>query len=244
MQDYAFIQVAIGHYSNSTSSSMANVHFEDPEDSGVSLQVPAIPPKQRRTAALREAHTCLHELQAVQRRLPLVRALTELPSATRKAISLDNIRPASAPYSNHLTMNNQTIHVHPESKPPPITWSEYVRFGQTLVSSFLLCGCLAYLVWAVAVDVRTKYGLHFAMIGNKVSICSAMYSTNRCTAPVPAMVAQCMEWQACVDQSILAISHTQVVAQVLIGILNSLAEPLSTKSFVRITVTPWFPPNQ
>ncbi len=83
-----------------------------------------------------------------------------------------------------------------------------------------------------------------AVIGNKVSICSAMYSTNRCTAPVPAMVAQCMEWQACVDQSILAISHTQVVAQVLIGILNSLAEPLSTKSFVRITVTPWFPPNQ
>lgn len=50
MQDYAFIQVAIRHHSNSTSSSMANVHFEDPEDSSVSLQVPAIPPKQHRTA--------------------------------------------------------------------------------------------------------------------------------------------------------------------------------------------------
>ncbi|KAF9487269.1 hypothetical protein BDN71DRAFT_1514142 [Pleurotus eryngii] len=222
---------------------MANVHFEDPEDSGASLQGTSIPPKQRRLTALREAYTSLHELQAVQRRLPLVRALTELPSATRKAISLGNIGPCPAPYSNHLTVNNQTIHVHPESKPPPITWSEYVRFGQTLVSSFLLCGCLAYLVWAVVVDVRTKYGLQFAVIGHKVSICSAMYSTNSCTAPVPAMVAQCMEWQACIEQSI-AISQTQVVAQVVIGILNSLAEPLSTKSFVRITVTLWFPPNQ
>jgi len=64
-------------------------------------------------------------------------------------------------------------------------------------------------------------------------MCAHHYKTNLCASnPIPAIIQQCSDWEACMQRDPTVIGRAKVGAELIAEIVNSFVEPISWKTLV------------
>ena len=72
----------------------------------------------------------------------------------------------------------------------------------------------------------------------EISLCATQFRNNRCSgdSPIPAMVQQCANWEACMNRDPAVVGRAKVGAELIAEVINGFVEPISWKTLVRPTL--------
>ena len=76
--------------------------------------------------------------------------------------------------------------------------------------------------------------LTHAAIVQEISHCAVNHRANGCAgSPVPAMVYQCAQWEACMNRDPTSFERSRLFAATVADVWNAFIEPITLKTFVR-----------
>ncbi|KAK3363244.1 Di-sulfide bridge nucleocytoplasmic transport domain-containing protein [Lasiosphaeria hispida] len=120
---------------------------------------------------------------------------------------------------------------HPSA---PAILSKWLQLGVNLVfMSIVLCGMLA-IVFQIRSDLSSANEKARAELAQQMSLCSENYIRNQCAPKanrVPALDAQCNEWEACMNQDPAAIMKVQVSIRNMGSVLNEFTDVVTFKTW-------------
>ncbi|KAH8648571.1 Di-sulfide bridge nucleocytoplasmic transport domain-containing protein [Xylariales sp. PMI_506] len=106
-----------------------------------------------------------------------------------------------------------------------------------LMFNLIIVGVVLWILWIIMAGFRDDFWAAREELRNAVvtemSECAKHYTTNRCS-PVeqrlPAMVAMCEEWEACMNQNPDRVRRVQLGAKNIVEIINSIFETMHWKT--------------
>ncbi|PPQ66767.1 hypothetical protein CVT26_009753 [Gymnopilus dilepis] len=140
--------------------------------------------------------------------------------------------PVTQNTSNHYTLN-MPAHPAPQSDTPYVLLG-YLQFFFNLSLILIFLYLFVQFIITVQRDVALRISEYSQDIIQEISLCATQFRNNRCSgeSPIPAMVQQCANWEACMNRDPAVVGRAKVGAELIAEVINGFVEPISWKTLI------------
>ncbi|KDR84743.1 hypothetical protein GALMADRAFT_217803 [Galerina marginata CBS 339.88] len=142
------------------------------------------------------------------------------------------VTPLTQNTSNHYTLN-MPAHPAPQSDMPYVLLG-YLQFFFNLSLIIIFLYLFVQFIITVQKDVALRISEYSQDIIQEISMCALQFKNNRCAGdnPIPAMMQQCANWEACMNRDPTVVGRAKVGAELIAEVINGFVEPISWKTLV------------